>query len=120
MFRLALHMVRSRHAIFYFRFVVPRCFRHCGKRPELRLSLHTRDPRKAKRLAVLLWLRLHDAIQAQPGPMADKKKPAFSGTWKDLKRDLKQGTLGQNPVPGALDHLPIEKLVHRQYPDGSD
>ena len=51
MFRLALHLVRSRHAIFYVRFVIPRAFSR--KHSELRLSLRTRDPRQAKHLAVL-------------------------------------------------------------------
>ena len=51
---LATHLKISRHGIFYFRYTVPAPLRpHFGKK-EVLLSLHTRDPAKARKLAYTL------------------------------------------------------------------
>ncbi len=79
MFQLASHLHRSRHAVFYFRLVVPRVFRTGTKRPEIRISLGTRDPREARRAALLLWFYLQSHIDTFGIAMAEGKKKTSHG-----------------------------------------
>lgn len=51
---LATHLKTSRHGIFYFRYTVPAPLRPRFGKKEVLLSLHTRDPAKARKLAYTL------------------------------------------------------------------
>lgn len=48
------YIQRSRHGVFYFRWVLPRCPKSAGSRSCIKLSLRTREPRQALRLAMPL------------------------------------------------------------------
>lgn len=54
--RLAAYLCTSRHGIFYFRFPLPVECHPSQKRGHIKLSLRTREPRKARHLARLLGL----------------------------------------------------------------
>ncbi len=55
MLRIATHLIKSRHGIFYFRFVIPKRLRAWfGNRTEICRSLSTNDPKRAKIMALAL------------------------------------------------------------------
>lgn len=71
--KLPSYLKRSRHQVFYFRYVIPQALRaFFNGRQEIKWSLRTRDPIEAKRLSRLLVPRL-DAWRARVGVgMADR------------------------------------------------
>lgn len=48
------YLIRSRHQIYYFRWPLPRQIRKSGKTNHVKISLQTREPKEALRLATLL------------------------------------------------------------------
>ena len=52
--RLAAYLCTSRHGIFYFRFPIPANGNHGSKRSHIKLSLGTRNPREAHKIARFL------------------------------------------------------------------
>jgi len=57
------YLIRSRHQIFYFRWPLPRQIRVRGKTNHVKISLQTRDPRYALRLATLLQNHVYNLLK---------------------------------------------------------
>lgn len=57
------YLIRSRHQIFYFRWPLPRQIRMRGKTNHVKISLQTRDPRYALRLATLLQNHVYNLLK---------------------------------------------------------
>jgi hypothetical protein len=62
--RLAAYLCTSRHGIFYFRFPIPMDCHPTGGRGHVKISLGTREPRTATRLARLLAVAAQSILSA--------------------------------------------------------
>ncbi len=49
--RVPAYLIRSRHGIFYFRWLLPQSLHPKGKTSDIKMSLRTRDPREALRMS---------------------------------------------------------------------
>ena len=49
--RVPAYLIRSRHGIFYFRWLLPQWLHPKGKASDIKVSLRTRDPREALRMS---------------------------------------------------------------------
>lgn len=59
------YLTLSRHHIFYFRWPLPKAFRQQGKTSHIKVSLRTREPKEALRLANVLEYHV-DSLMKQP------------------------------------------------------
>ncbi len=80
------YLIRSRHQIFYFRWPLPDAFRQVGRTTHIKLSLRTREPKEALRLANILGYHANDLI-TQKG-IAQMNYTEIKQLLEDYFRDL--------------------------------
>lgn len=105
--KTSAHLKLSSHGIFYFRRVVPKhLVSTFSGRTEIKRSLQTRDPKKAKLLAMLLVLRTSLAFQRAEQAMGYKPKnfnPLDPDTFPTVNDKLNQWELEINGIKLKAD-----------------
>ncbi len=88
--RIPAYIRRSRHGIFYFRVVIPMALRpRWSGRPEIKMSLKTRDQRQALIRARDLAIEAHKSFEYAYGDMSAKPfDPNDKSTWPTAKDDI--------------------------------
>ena len=101
--RIPAYIRRSRHGIFYFRVVIPMALRSRWRgRPEIKMSLKTRDQRQALGRARDLAIAAHRSFEYAYGDMsATPFNPNDQSTW-----------------PTAKDIRKFEKTIETVHPSG--
>lgn len=106
--RLASHLKRSRHGVFYFRLTIPEILRPLfGGRREIKRSLSTRDPALARSLAYILSAKYGDAFReirrmARHDYDPSNFDPNDPTTWPVDQKDLKRYDLERDPATGVI------------------
>ena len=88
--RIPAYIRRSRHGIFYFRVVIPIALRsRWSGRPEIKMSLKTRDQRQALIRARDLAIEAHKSFEYAYGDMSAKPfDPNDKSTWPTAKDNI--------------------------------
>ena len=100
--RLAAYLFTSRHGIFYFRFPVPKECHPAQKRRHIKVSLSTREPREARRLARLLGLA-GQTILARPMVRAmryDELRDHVRDHFSNMLREFRERSAADGPASG--------------------
>lgn len=106
--RLAAHLKRSRHGVYYFRLTIPEILRPVfGGRREIKRSLGTRDPALARSLAYVLSARYGESLKelrrmTRRNYDPSKFDPNDPTTWPVEQKDLKRYDLERDPTTGAI------------------
>ena len=106
--RLAAHLKRSRHGVYYFRLTIPEILRPVfGGRREIKRSLGTRDPSLARSLAYALSARYGNILRelrrmTRRDYDPSKFDPNDPTTWPVEQKDLKRYDLERDPTTGAI------------------
>ena len=121
--KLASHLKRSRHGVYYFRITIPKRLRPLfGGRTELKHSLGTKNPSVAKRQAYMLSARanqlFHEAKQTMP---YDPKKLNVNdpSTWPKKDENLpglkaRMGNVELESEPGnRADLLALHETIQK-------
>jgi len=118
--RLAAHLKRSRHGVYYFRLAIPEILRPMfGGRGEIKRSLATRDPALARSLAYVLSARYGNILKElrrmtrrdyDPSKF-DPNDPATCRRQKDLKRyDIER-----DPQTGRITKITIDPNIPNDH-----
>lgn len=102
------YLTRSRHHIFYFRWPLPDAFRQAGRTSHIKLSLRTREPKEALRLANILGYHANDLI-TQKG-IAQMNYYEIKQLLEDYFRDLLQHSKQKIDESGPYSPQSIEDL----------
>src|SRR5512135_2500224 len=106
--RLASHLKRSRHGVFYFRLTIPEILRPLfGGRREINRSLATRDPTHARSLAYILSAQYGDTFReirrmARHDYDPSKFDPNDPATWPVEQKDIERYDIDQDPLTGRI------------------
>ena len=107
--RLASHLKRSRHGVFYFRLTIPEILRPLfGGRREIKRSLATRDPTLARSLAYILSAQYGDTFReirrmARHDYDPNKFDPSDPTTWPVDQKDINRYKLKANALTGEAE-----------------
>jgi hypothetical protein len=102
--QLAAYLSASRHGIFYFRYPVPVDWRPVQKRSHIKVSLSTREPREARKLARILGLA-GQSIFAQPN-VRSMRYEDMRDHFSNLLQQFRERSASDGPARGAaLDAL---------------
>jgi integrase len=107
--RLASHLKRSRHGVYYFRLTIPEILRPVfGGRREIKRSLATRDPTLARSLAYVLSARYGGILQeirlmTRRGYDPSKFDPNDASTWPVEQKDIERYKLKTNALTGEAE-----------------
>lgn len=120
--RLAAHLKRSRHGVFYFRLTIPEILRPVfGGRREIKRSLATRDPALARSLAYALSARYGNILQelrrmTRRNYDPSKFDPNDPTTWPVEQKDIERYKLKTNALTGdaSLETDPNDPEDHRR------
>lgn len=120
--RLASHLKRSRHGVYYFRLTIPEILRPVfGGRREIKRSLATRDPTLARSMAYTLSARYGGILQeirlmTRRGYDPDKFNPNDASTWPVEQKDIERYKLTVNALTGdaSLETDPNDPESHRR------
>lgn len=119
--RLAAHLKRSRHGVYYFRLTIPEILRPVfGGRYEIKRSLATRDPTLARSLAYVLSAR-YGSILTELRRMTrrdydpSKFDPNDPATWPVDQKDLKRYELERDPATGAVIRIKTDPNIPNDH-----
>jgi integrase len=120
--RLAAHIKRSRHGVFYFRLTIPEILRPMfNGRCEIKRSLGTRDPALARALAYILSAKYGDTLRemrrmARKNYDPNKFDPNDPSTWPVEQKDIERYKLTVNALTGeaSLETNPNDPDDHRK------
>lgn len=107
--RLASHLKRSRHGVYYFRLTIPETLRPLfGGRREIKRSLATRDPALARSLAYILSARYGGNLKelrrmTRKGYDPSKFDPNDPATWPTDQQNLEQWNGKFNVLTGEAE-----------------
>lgn len=107
--RLAAHLKRSRHGVYYFRLTIPEILRPVfGGRREIKRSLATRDPALARSLAYTLSARYGGILKeirlmTRRGYDPSKFDPNDASTWPVEQKDIDRYKLKTNALTGEAE-----------------
>lgn len=80
--KLNARLIRSRHGVYYFRYIVPIQLQNLIGRKEIKRSLHTKDHKVAHSLAHFIALRLSTGIKdANNLPILTLSKLSSKSDW---------------------------------------
>lgn len=114
--RLASHLKRSRHGVFYFRLTIPEVLRPLfAGRCEIKRSLFTRDPTLARSLGYILSARYGDTFKelrrmTRRDYDPSKFDPNDPTTWPVEQKDIERYDLERDPATGVIIRI-------KTYPD---
>jgi len=119
--RLAAHLKRSRHGVYYFRLTIPEILRPVfdGHR-EIKRSLATRDPALARSLAYVLSAR-YGTILKELRRMTrrdydpSKFDPNDPATWPVEQKDLKRYGIDRDPQTGRITRITIDPNIPNDH-----
>ena len=118
--RLTAYLCTSRHGIFYFRFPLPPEFQPARKRGHIKVSLGTREPSVAQRLARFLTLA-GQTILARPKVRAmryDEMRGHVRDHFGKLLQDFRERSAATGPVYGVdMDALRAAQALSEGGPD---
>jgi integrase len=109
--RLASHLKRSRHGVFYFRLTIPESLRplFAGRR-EIKRSLFTRDPALARSLAYVLSARYCGTLKeirrmTRKGYDPSKFDPSDATTWPVDEKDIERYDIERDRLTGVVTKI---------------
>ncbi len=101
------YLTLSRHQIFYFRWPLPDTFRQAGRTTHIKVSLRTREPKEALRLANILGYHANDLI-TQKGT-AQMNYTEIKQMLEDYFRNVLQGSKKQMDEDGPYSSEDVER-----------
>jgi len=120
----ATYLSLSRHQIYYFRYPLPHCFHRAGKASHIKMSLDTRCPKEALRLARLLEYHGHLITQLQGigsmdhGDIINLLKEYFYELIAQKKAEIhKHGPLPKREVNALIDQVEMAQEAIEQERD---
>jgi integrase len=119
--RLAAHLKRSRHGVYYFRLTIPEILRALfGGRREIKRSLGTRDPALARSLAYALSARYGNILKelrrmTRRDYDPSKFDPNDPTTWPVEQKDLKRYDLERDPTTGAIIRIKTDPNIPNDH-----
>lgn len=106
--RLAAYLSASRHGIFYFRYPLPRASHPAQKRAHIKVSLSTREPRKARQFARLLAVA-GQSLMSHPNVLAmryDEMRKHVQEHFSQMLREFRERIAADGP-PSEGQLLPL-------------
>lgn len=119
--RLASHLKRSRHGVYYFRLTIPEILRPLfGGRREIKRSLATRDPTLARSLAYILSARYGDNLKeirrmARHDYDPSKFDPNDPTTWPVEQKDIERYDIDQDLLTGRITKITIDPNIPNDH-----
>lgn len=123
--RLAAHLKRSRHGVYYFRLTIPEILRPVfGGRREIKRSLATRDPALARSLAYVLSARYGGILKeirlmTRRGYDPDKFDPNDASTWPVAQKDIERYKLKTNALTGEAE-IEVDPNIPNDHAKGME
>lgn len=119
--RLASHLKRSRHGVFYFRLTIPEILRPLfAGRCEIKRSLSTRDPTLARSLAYILSAKYGDAFReirrmARHDYDPSNFDPNDASTWPVEQKDIERYGMDRDPQTGRITRITIDPNIPNDH-----
>ncbi|WP_371931318.1 DUF6538 domain-containing protein [Roseovarius sp. MMSF_3350] len=118
--RLPAYLTYSRHGVFYFRWPLPAHFHPEGKKSDVKVSLHTRCPESARRLARALTLAGQQQISCASirRMRYDEIREHVRDHFRQLLRETQEDIASGGPMPSVrLDAIRAAEGLAKGDPD---